>query len=174
MRPMPELEIRTEKVTDLVPYAGNAKEHPEWHVDQLAKSIDEFGFNDPVAVWHNGGGEMEIVEGHGRVLALKKLGIEECPVICLDHLSEAQRRAYVLVHNKLTMNTGFDFAMLSEELDALAESFDMGEFGFEGFDFANGGGGRYDGEPPEEFSEYDEDIIHGHICPRCGFEFEDK
>ena len=131
MRPMPELEVRTERVEDLVPYAGNAKLHPFEQVDQIAASISEFGMNDPIAVWHNDQGEMEIVEGHGRLLALKKLGIEECPVIYLDHLSEAQRRAYILAHNKLTMNSGFDFEILSEELDKLADEFDMGGFGFD-------------------------------------------
>ncbi len=131
MRPMPELTIRTEKVADLIPYAGNAKLHPFEQVDQIATSIEEFGFDDPIAVWHNDAGEMEIVEGHGRLLALKKMGIEECPVIYLDHLSDAQRRAYILAHNKLTMNSGFDFGILSEELDKLADEFDMGEFGFD-------------------------------------------
>ena len=135
MRPMPELEIRTEKVADLVPYAGNAKLHPHEQVDQIAASIEEFGNNDPIAVWHNDAGEMEIVEGHGRLLALKKLGIEECPVIYLDHLSDEQRRAYILVHNKLTMNTGFDIAILDAELASIA-SMDMTDFGFDDSDFS--------------------------------------
>ena len=128
MRPMPELEVTTAKVADLLPYAGNAKLHPHEQIDQIAKSIEEFGNNDPIAVWHNADGDMEIVEGHGRLLALKKLGIEECPVITLDHLSDDQRRAYTHVHNQLTLNSDFDLEILDLEMDEL--DFDWDEFGF--------------------------------------------
>ena len=124
-----ELEITMVKVKDLMPYAGNAKLHPHEQVDQIAKSIEEFGNCDPIAAWHNADGEMEIIEGHGRLLALKKLGVEECPVIFLDHLTDEQRRAYTHVHNKLTMNSGFDLDILSEELKSL-DMFDMEDFGF--------------------------------------------
>lgn len=132
---MPELKITMAKVDELVPYAGNAKLHPFEQIEQIANSIEEFGNNDPIAVWHNADGEMEIVEGHGRLLALKKLGIEECPVICLDHLTDEQRRAYVHIHNKLNMNSGFDIGILSSEIEQL-DSFDWGEFGFDDFDLA--------------------------------------
>lgn len=86
MRPMPELEVREMAVADLVPYANNAKKHPKEQIDQIAESISEFGNCDPIAVWHNEDGEAEIVEGHGRVMALKQLGIETAPVICLEAL----------------------------------------------------------------------------------------
>lgn len=88
MRPMPELEIRNVPVDELVPYAQNAKLHPHEQVDQIAESIRRFGNCDPIAVWHNDEGEMEIVEGHGRVMALKALKIAEAPAIFLDHLSD--------------------------------------------------------------------------------------
>lgn len=155
MRPMPELKVRMEKVADLLPYARNAKLHPFEQVDQIAKSIDKYGMNDPVGVWHNDAGEMEIVEGHGRVLALKKLGIEECPVIYLDHLSDHQRREYVHVHNKLNMNSGFDFAVLSKELEDLADDFDMGDFGFDVFELGEAATELNDFQPrSEEIEEY--------------------
>lgn len=130
MRPMPELKVVTVRTDELIPYAGNAKLHPHEQIDQIAQSIQEFGNNDPIAVWHNDRGEMEIVEGHGRVLALNKLGIDQAPVIFLDHLSDNQRRAYTHIHNQLTMNTGFDTEILREELDRL-DGFDMGVYGFD-------------------------------------------
>ena len=119
MRPMPELEVREMAVADLVPYANNAKMHPREQIDQIAESISEFGNCDPIAVWHNEDGEAEIVEGHGRVIALKKLGIETAPVICLDHLTDEQRRAYTHVHNQTTLNSGFDYQTLVEDMDNL-------------------------------------------------------
>lgn len=118
------------RTSELVPYAGNAKRHPEWQVSQIASSIRAFGFNDPVAVWRDVAGHWVVVEGHGRLLAARELGMSEVPVIRLDHLDDEARRAYTLAHNKLTMNTDFDAQMLDFELDAI-EGFDMTEFGFE-------------------------------------------
>lgn len=125
------LQIIEMKVADLVPYAMNAKQHPAEQVAQIAASIEEFGMNDPVAVWHDADGVPIIVEGHGRVLALQKLKRKTCPVICLDDLSDAQRRAYTLVHNQLTLNSGFDIDMLNSELAQIKTdlpSLDMGQF----------------------------------------------
>ena len=146
MSPMPELNVVIVKTDELIPYAGNAKLHPHEQIDQIAQSIQEFGNNDPIAVWHNEQGEMEIVEGHGRLLALNKLGIKEAPVIFLDHLSDNQRRAYTHIHNQLTMNTGFDAEVLREELERL-DGFDMGVYGFDlGMDVSS-----------EEWTPQDED-----------------
>lgn len=130
MRPMPQLEIVELPVSELVEYPNNAKEHPLEQVDQIANSISEFGNCDPIGCWHNEDGEPEIVEGHGRLMALRKLGIETAPVIFLDHLTDEQRRAYALVHNKLTMNSDFDTEMLEIELDAIVD-IDMSQFDFE-------------------------------------------
>lgn len=124
-----DLRIETAKVSDLVPYAGNAKEHPAHQVEQIANSIEQFGNCDPIAVWTNSDGEQEIVEGHGRLMALQRLGIEECPVIHLDHLTDEQRRAYVHVHNQTTLNSGFDLEALQAEISQLPE-FDWDALGF--------------------------------------------
>lgn len=129
MRPMPELEVREMSVADLVPYANNAKKHPKEQIDQIAASISEFGNCDPIAVWHNEDGEAEIVEGHGRVMALKQLGIDTAPVICLDHLTDEQRRIYAHVHNQTTINSGFDEQALIEDMDNL--NADWEALGFE-------------------------------------------
>lgn len=117
------------RVSELVPYIGNAKKHPEWQVEQIRNSIQAFGFNDPIAIWEDIAGHQVIVEGHGRLLAAKELGMEEVPVIRLNHLDDEGRRAYTLTHNKLTMNTDFDSSVLDAELDAI-EGLDMAEFGF--------------------------------------------
>lgn len=117
----------------LSPYLRNAKKHPEWQVDQICESIKDFGMNDPIAVWGN---KYEVVEGHGRLLACKKLGFDKVPVIRLDYLTDDQRKAYALVHNKLTMNTDFDLAMLADELSNL-DSVDMTNFGFEESDYVH-------------------------------------
>ena len=165
MRPMPELKVVTVRTDELVPYAGNAKLHPHEQIDQIAQSIQEFGNNDPIAVWHNEQGEMEIVEGHGRVLALNKLGIDEAPVIFLDHLSDNQRRAYTHIHNQLTMNTGFDAEVLREELERL-DGFDMEVYGFDlGMDVSSEEWTPQDEdyEDDEEYGENDfgqEDTFH--------------
>ena len=128
------LSKSTMRTAELVPYVGNAKQHPEWQVDQIAASIEAFGFNDPIAVWQDVAGHWIIVEGHGRLLAAKALGMSEVPVIRLDHLDDEGRRAYTLAHNKLTMNTDFDLDILEEELHSI-EGFDMTEFGFEELEF---------------------------------------
>ena len=126
----PNLKIKQMRVEELTPYIGNAKKHPEWQVEQIKNSIVAFGFNDPIAVWEDIAGHLIIVEGHGRLMAAKELGMEKVPVIRLDHLDDEGRRAYTLAHNKLTMNTDFDSSILDAELDAI-EGLDMTEFGFQ-------------------------------------------
>ena len=128
MRPMPKLTVEQCATADLVPYANNAKIHTNEQLTQIENSIKEFGFNDPVAVWQNENDELEIIEGHGRVLAAKNLQIDTLPIIRLDHLTDEQRRAYTHIHNQLTLNTGWDFETLDFDLDAL--DFDFSDFGF--------------------------------------------
>jgi DNA modification methylase len=114
-------------VERLVPYARNARTHSDEQVAQIAASIVEFGFNSPILVDSNAG----IVAGHGRLLAARKLGLAEVPVIVLDHLTEIQRRAYVLADNRLTLSGGWNDELLADELAAIeAEGFDLGVIGF--------------------------------------------
>lgn len=114
----PELKIITLNIDELTPYKNNAKLHPTEQIEQIKESIIENGFNDPIAIW---GDNNIIVEGHGRYIALQELGIDKVPCIRLDHLTEEQRRAYTLTHNKLTMNSGFNEELLDLELDELQE-----------------------------------------------------
>ena len=120
-----ELKIESLPVSALKPYAKNAKIHTPEQIEQIKESIRAFGMNDPVGIW---GKDNEIVEGHGRVQACQELGIKTVPVIRLDHLTDEQRRAYALVHNKLTMNTGFDMDLLEKEIASL--NLDLETFGF--------------------------------------------
>ena len=125
----PEIKVFEVPTASLVPYANNAKEHSQLQVEQIANSIEEFGFNDPIAVWENADGEMEVVEGHGRVLAAQRLGMDKVPVFYLNHLSDEQRRAYTHVHNQTTLNSGFDPVKLDIDIKQL--DFDWESFGFE-------------------------------------------
>ena len=149
------LEVVDVPTDELVPYANNAKLHPHEQVDQIAESIRQFGFNDPIAVWTNADGELEIVEGHGRLMAAKLLGLQTVPTIRLDHLTDEQRRAYTHVHNKLNMNSGFDLEILGNELESI--DFEWEEFGFDVFDLAEAATAT-DGFVPrsEEISMYSE------------------
>ena len=120
-----ELKIEYLPIKDLVNYENNAKIHTPEQVEQIKSSIQRFGMCDPIAIWKDN----VIIEGHGRLVALKKLGYEVAPVIRLEHLTDEERKAYGLVHNKLTMNTGFDNDILQIELEDI--DLDMTEFGFE-------------------------------------------
>ena len=154
----------------LVPYARNARTHSDAQVAQIAASIAEFGFTNPILAGSDG----VIVAGHGRVMAAKSLGLEQVPVLVLDHLTEAQRRAYVIADNKLALNAGWDEDILRAELSALTElEVDLSSLGFD------------DAELADLFREHDpggaetitkeinpDDYQMSHTCPKCGFEFD--
>ena len=153
---MADLKIEYVKLSEIKPYKGNAKTHPKEQVEQIKKSILEMGdgdaakgFLDPIGIWHN-----EIVEGHGRYFAAQELGFDTVPVIRLDGLTDEQRRAYTLIHNKLTMNSDFDFDILSAELDDIFD-IDMSDFGFDL---------SLDDEEPQEVVE---DEVPEEVETRC-------
>ena len=119
--------INNKKVTELIPYVNNARTHNEEQVIQIAASIKEFGFTNPVLI----DGDNGIIAGHGRLMAAKKLGLEEVPTIELSYLSEAQRKAYILADNKLALNSGWDNDLLAIEFAELGElGFDLDLTGF--------------------------------------------
>ena len=169
MKQQAELKVCMVAVDDLQMYEGNAKLHPAEQIDQIAASIEEFNFADPIAAWHNEDGESVIIEGHGRLMAAKKLGIEELPVIYLDYLTDEQRRAYTLAHNQLTVNSGFDLQILADELDAIAD-IDMSDFGFDMT--INDPAEVIDSSEEIDVESFNDDKF-GHECPRCGFRFND-
>jgi len=115
-------------VNDLIPYARNSRTHSESQVIQIAASIKEFGFTNPVLIDGNNG----IIAGHGRVLAARKLNMESVPCIELDYLSEAQKKAYIIADNKLALNAGWDDDLLALEMKDLKElDFDLDLTGFD-------------------------------------------
>lgn len=122
------LVIEKINISDIKPYKNNTKLHPPEQIEQIKRSILAFGFNDPIAIDK----ENIIVEGHGRYIACVELGHEEIEVIRLGHLTEAQRKAYSIAHNKITMNSEFDFEKLKIELEFINfEGFDLELTGFE-------------------------------------------
>jgi DNA modification methylase len=124
---MDDLQIAWRSLGELIPYARNPRTHSDAQVAQIAASIREFGWTNPVLV----DGASGIIAGHGRVLAARKLGLERVPVIELAQMSEAQRRAYVLADNQLALNAGWDEALLRLELADLSDlGFDLGLIGF--------------------------------------------
>lgn len=120
------MKLKIEYLTpeELQPYANNAKLHPDAQIKQIANSIEAFEFSDPIGIW----GDNEVVEGHGRLLAALQLGLKEVPVIRLDHLTDEQRRAYMLVHNQTTMTSGWDADKLLREQAAIDINWE--DFGF--------------------------------------------
>jgi len=122
-----DLKIETRAIDRLIPYARNARTHSDDQVAQIAASIAEFGFVNPVLV----GADDMVIAGHGRLLAAQRLGMSEVPVIVLDHLSEAQRRALVIADNRIAENAGWDEQLLRAELATLREQdFDLDLLGF--------------------------------------------
>jgi DNA modification methylase len=120
-------------IDKLIPYGRNPRTHSDTQIAQIAASISEFGFNSPILVDTTNG----IIAGHGRLLAARKLGLTEVPVIVLDHLSEAQKRAYIIADNQLALNAGWDEDLLRVELTALQqEDFDVSVIGFEDVELA--------------------------------------
>ncbi len=121
--------IEMRPVDQLVPYAKNARKHPKAQIDKIAASMREFGFNAPVLVDGNG----VLIAGHGRVMAAKQAGYTEVPVVPLEHLSDAQRRAYIIADNRLAEDATWDEALLAEEMKSLADegAVDLSLIGFE-------------------------------------------
>lgn len=101
-----EVKVEQVQLASLKAYDGNAKRHDNANIDAIAKSIEEFGFRNPIIAWHNEDGVPEIVAGHGRAAAAKRLRIETVPVVFVDDLSDAQRRMLTLADNQTTLMTG--------------------------------------------------------------------
>jgi ParB-like chromosome segregation protein Spo0J len=157
---------------ELIPYARNARTHSDQQIAQIAGSIQEFGFNAPVLIDSQNG----IIAGHGRVLAASLLKLESVPCVRLSHLSDAQKRAYILADNRIALNSGWDEAMLANELQDLhADDIDLGLTGFDPDELSKMLGFEAgEVEPPESSTEeVDTDSFEMQCkCPRCQFEFD--
>jgi ParB-like chromosome segregation protein Spo0J len=128
------MKIEMLGTADLIPYVNNARVHSDEQVTQIASSIKEFGFTVPVLIDKQKG----IIAGHGRVQAAKKLGLEQVPCICIDHLTDNQKKAYILADNRIALNSTWDYELLGLELNSLKEAdFDITQFGFDESEFRN-------------------------------------
>ena len=155
---MSTINVELVPVSDLRPYERNARRHTEADINAIAKSIKQFGFSDPIGIW----GDNIIVEGHGRLEAAKQLHLQSVPCIRLDHMTDEQRRAYALAHNKTAELSEWDEERLRMELENIHE-IDMEELGFD----------LSDSEIPDidglfEDAEPREKEPKRHICPHCG------
>lgn len=150
----------------LLPYLNNPRTHSEEQVEQIAASIREFGFTNPILL----DGDNGVIAGHGRLAAAKLLGLKSVPCIELSHLSEAQKRAYIIADNKLALNAGWDEELLRLELTELKElGVDLPLIGFDQMELADIMMGKN-----VEFKEYDEsaaDNVQMVTCPQCGHTF---
>ena len=161
---MEQLKIVYLPPGDLTPYEHNARKHAEEDLATIRASVEQFGFLDPIGIW---GDKNVIVEGHGRQLVALEKGMDKVPCIRLDELTDEQRRAYALAHNKTAEMSGWDFTELEAELAELEMDFDMSEFGFTQTDttalddlFAPAPEKPQDEEEPKEIK-----------CPHCGMWF---
>ena len=168
------LKIIYKDINSLIPYVNNARTHSDEQILQVAGSIKEFGFTNPVLIDEQGG----IIAGHGRVMAAKKLGLTEVPTITLAGLTDAQRKAYVIADNKLALNADWDFELLRIEYKALEElNFDLDVLGFDFrevqdlFEIDNLTADDCTSDI-EDFKEVDGFEL-AHKCPKCGYEFDD-
>jgi len=159
------------KVSDLTPYARNSRTHSDEQIAQIAASIKEWGFTNPVLIEPDGG----IIAGHGRVMAAQRLKLDDVPCVIAEGWTEAQKRAYVIADNKLAINSAWDVETLKvemQELDAL--NFDLELTGFDVAEMT----ALFDepdmSEPDSSTKEIDPDAYAmEHKCPKCGFEFDD-
>jgi ParB-like chromosome segregation protein Spo0J len=164
------LQIDYESVEALIPYAANSRTHSDAQVAQIAASIKEFGWTNPILI----DGDNSIIAGHGRLMAARKLGMAEVPVIRIDHLTKAQQRALVIADNKLSLNAGWDEELLKielQELDALKfdltlTGFDIGELTAL-FDEPNFEPGTEDDQG--KLDELSPKMVQ---CPHCGQEYD--
>ena len=157
------LKIEQRAIEALIPYARNSRTHSEAQVAQIAASIREFGFTNPVLIDKDGG----IIAGHGRVMAARKLGIKDVPCIALGHLTAAQRKAYIIADNKLALNAGWDEELLAVEFADLKDAgFDLELTGFAAGELVTP-----DFQPGSEEDQGRLDEKAKAVCPNCGHEF---
>jgi ParB family transcriptional regulator, chromosome partitioning protein len=164
--------IEWKQTGELIPYSNNSRTHSEKQVQQVAASIKEFGFTNPILIDEDNG----IIAGHGRLQAAQLLGMDTVPTIALEGFTEAQRKAYVIADNQLAMNSGWDLDVLKVEVDRLTElDFNMDLLGFDEdvlAELINTMEPNFDPATEEEQGQLDELDPKYIDCPHCGKEFD--
>ncbi len=162
------MQIEQVAISELIPYARNSRTHSDEQVAQIAASIKEFGWTNPILI----DGESGIIAGHGRLLAARKLGMKEVPVIQLSGMTDTQKKAYIIADNKLALNAGWDDELLRLELEELnVEEFKMELLGFDANELNLAMGLGVDFKPGTEDDQGKLDELAPIICPSCGHEF---
>lgn len=166
------ISIRYVSVSDLIPYAANSRTHSDEQVTQIAASIREFGFTNPILI----NGEGTIIAGHGRLMAAKKLGLQQVPAITLDHLSKAQQKALVIADNQLALNAGWNMDMLKAEIEGLNfEGFDLDLLGFSDQEMeAFLQDPIFEPGTEDDQGKLDELAPKMVTCPKCNHEFDSR
>ena len=163
------IEIQYKATEDLIPYARNSRTHSAEQVAQIAASIREFGWTNPILI----DGENGIIAGHGRVLAAHKLGETQVPTIELSHMSDTQKRAYIIADNKLALNAGWDSEMLALEIEDLKDvGFDLSFTGFTVDDINALKTPDFDAASEDDQGKLDQLEPKWIACPHCGKEFD--
>lgn len=157
-------------VSDLLPYARNSRTHSEAQVEKIIASIEEFGFTNPVLAAEDG----EIIAGHGRVMAARKMGLKSVPVIRLSHLTEAQRRAYVIADNRIALDSGWDEELLRLEIGDLGDQIDLTVTGFSVDELSNIFLPETSGSVSKEEKGEPSSRKQMVCCPRCTNTFDAK
>ena len=165
-RSWPADKVERIDIETLIPYARNSRTHSDEQITQIAASIKEWGFTNPILV----DTDNEIIAGHGRLLAAKKLNLKEVPCILADGWTEAQKKAYVIADNKLALNADWDSQMLALELTELDDvKFDLNLIGFSVEELSDIFETDSFKDIPDDFQEFDEEIKTDKTCPKCGY-----
>lgn len=171
VKPANSISVEYRSIDSLQLYAKNSRTHSADQIAQIAASITEFGFTNPILVDEVN----RVIAGHGRILAAQQLGISDVPAITLAGLTDAQRRAYVIADNKLALNAGWDFALLKVEFEELSElGYDLDVTGFSQSEITIAMGFGADFAPGSELDQGDLGSIKPITCPACGNEFHKK
>lgn len=156
------IQITYQPTNNLTPYINNARTHSDKQIEQIAKSLQEFGWTNPILV----DDDNEVIAGHGRLAAAQQLGMESVPTIKLSHLTDEQKRAYVLADNRLALNAGWDESMLRGELEALnIKEFDLSLLGFSDAELK-----AYLGEEQDNHPEFGDIVDTYEIIVECDTE----
>jgi ParB-like chromosome segregation protein Spo0J len=165
-----QLNVKYRKVEDLIPYVNNSRKHSDEQVAQISASIKEFGWTNPILI----DGTNSIIAGHGRLMAARKLKMDEVPTIELDHLTDTQRKALVIADNKLALNADWDTTLLTIELDELLkDGFALDILGFNEQEIKTiMSDVNFDAGSEEDQGKLDQLDPKWICCPHCGKEFD--
>lgn len=165
------MKIEFIDINKIIPYEDNPRVHSDIQIEQISKSIKEFGFTVPILIDEN----KNVIAGHGRLEASKSLQLKEVPTITISNLTDQQKKAYIIADNQLTLNSNWNEDLLKSQLSFLTENnFDLNLLGFEDAQLDNYFKEIEEIDLTDDFKEFDEEIETQHQCPKCGFKWSGK